>query len=420
MLASSIVYGRQPSEPAVPASVIRNGTALVGERLEAVEFEALSLRDGEIVEIVLREPSPQIDQTGRWDEVIDASDCFVVPGLVDAHVHLSLSGGLVPFDTWDGSEQSRRDATEVNGLRCLLNGITAVRDLGCPDASVIAYSRSVDRGSALGPRIAAAGRPIAITGGHIWEYCRVADEVDAAREAAWEQLRDGASVVKLMASGGFSSATDPSAEGLSFAQMEAAVEVAHAENAQVAAHAHSDRSVQNALDAGVDTIEHAAFASRETHLRLRAIGATLVPTLHAVVMASRDGDATSSERLERFRRSVREAVDAGVRVAAGTDAGTQDNPIGGLVDELLAYQAEGMSTYEALRAATVLAGPLVGEGIGIIEPGAHADLLVLGADPRSDLGALRDVRMVIADGKMVDRDAVANELTRRLERAGSL
>jgi len=389
--------------------VVRNGTALVGTELEAVPLGQLRLAGDQVAEIA---PAGSADgSNGSAQAELDLRGGFVLPALVDAHVHLSLSGRGDPFGGWNGGPGDRMACAMLSGLRCLAAGIGAVRDLGCPDHTVIEYGRMVESGTAVGPRVRAAGRALTPPEGHIARYSRVASGADGLREAADEQLEGGARVIKLMASGGFTSGTDPNMVAFSADELEAAIATAHAAGVPAAAHAHSDAAVRASLEAGMDTIEHAAYAGRETHERIAAAGATLVPTLHAVVAAAPPGDPAGAERVARFRESVATAIAAGTPIAAGTDAGTANNPSGRLLEELLEYRALGMSDHEALRAATVVAGGLIGDGVGVLERGARADLIIVPRDPRSDIEALREIREVIIGGRVIDHAGVVSSLT---------
>jgi imidazolonepropionase-like amidohydrolase len=228
------------------------------------------------------------------------------------------------------------------------------------------------------------------------------------RAAVLEQLAGGAPVIKLMATGGISTPGDPGAQGLGQAEMTVAVEEAHRHGASVAAHAHNPAGIIAALHAGVDTIEHGAFIDDEAIELMLRTGKTLVPTVSALSPIApglgipEDTVAKSIAAREIFRASVGRAVKAGVHIAAGTDAGTALNPIGLLADELDLYVAGGMTAYDALRSATVSAGPVVGEQIGMIAPGYRADLIVLESDPREDVGALRKPVRVFARGRALD------------------
>ena len=389
--------------------VVRNGTALVGTELKGVPLGRMRLAEGEIAEIA---PADAVVDGSDGDAIaeLNLEGGYVLSALVDAHVHLSLSGDPDPFSGWDGGPGDRMACAMLSGLRCLSAGIAAVRDLGCPDHTVIEYGRMVESGTALGPRVLAAGRALTAPEGHIARYSRVAQGAEELRRAAEEQLEGGAGVIKLMASGGFTSGTDPNMVAFGPDELEAAVATAHSAGVSAAAHAHSGAAVRTSLEAGMDTIEHAAYAGRATHERIAAAGATLVPTLHAVVAATPEGDPAGAERVARFRESVATAIAAGTPIAAGTDAGTPNNPSGRLLEELLEYRALGMSDHDALRAATVVAGGLIGEGVGVLETGARADLIVVPRDPRRDVEALREIRFVIIGGRVIDHAALVSSL----------
>jgi imidazolonepropionase-like amidohydrolase len=308
-----------------------------------------------------------------------------------------------------------------NGLLALRAGITSVRDLGSADRMTLDYSLQVNSGRLLGPRVVAAGRPITMTGGHCADYGRVADGPDDVRLAVREQLAAGAGVIKLMATGGISSPGNPGLPQLGIPELAAGIEEAHKAGVLVAAHAHAPEGITNAIAAGVDTIEHAAFADDDNYKQMIAAGVTLVPTviaLNPIVDGIGIPAATVVKSLkarEIYRANTAKAIAAGVRIAAGTDAGTALNPIGGLLDELIMYVERGMSTTDALRAATVTAGTLVrraGEDapVGVVAVGARADLLVAERDPRADLEVLRRPVGVVVGGRSVDLDWVDRSL----------
>jgi imidazolonepropionase-like amidohydrolase len=381
-----------------PTTVLKNGVALVGPELAERPFRTLDLKG---------------DSIGEFDveagEAVDLDGAYVIPGLVDCHVHFDLAAHPLAYVHWDRSGFVRSITCLHNGLLALRAGITAVRDLGSVDHLVLEYAAHVRAGTVTGPRVAAAGRPITITGGHCAQYGLVADGPVAVRTAVRAQIAGGAPVVKLMATGGISTPGNPGVPGLNLDEMIAAVEEAHKLGARVAAHAHSPAGIIAALTAGVDTIEHAAFADDEALELLKTTNATLVPTVSALnniapgVGIPDDTVEKSLAARETYRASTARAIGAGVRIAAGTDAGTAFNPIGGLVDELEMYCAGGMSAFEAVRSATVHAGAVVGGQVGMIAPGYRADLLVLADDPRTDIAALRKPSRVIARGRVLNR-----------------
>ncbi|WP_404501474.1 amidohydrolase family protein [Arthrobacter sp. GAS37] len=342
----------------------------------------------------------------------------MLPGLIDSHVHFDLAAHPAPFSHWDRMPFVRSMTCLHNGLLALRAGITSVRDLGSVDHMVVDYSRQVSEGHLIGPQVIAAGRPITMTGGHCADYGRVADGAEELRLAVREQIAAGARVIKLMATGGISSPGNPGLAQLTVEEMSVAVEEAHKAGLSVAAHAHAPDGIANAIEAGVDTIEHAAFASDRSFEIMKTNGTMLVPTVSALnpIQAGVGIPAATVDKSLRareiFRESTARAIAAGVRIAAGTDAGTAFNPIGGLLDEMQMYVDGGLTAADALRTATVNAGPLVrapGTGspeVGVIAIGSRADLLVANGDPRSDLEALRRPAHVIANGRLVDLDWV--------------
>jgi imidazolonepropionase-like amidohydrolase len=219
-----------------------------------------------------------------------------------------------------------------------------------------------------------------------------------------------------MATGGLSSPGNPQAGELSRAELAAGVAEAHRAGLPVAAHAHSSVGVIDALAAGVDTIEHGAFLDDEAIATLIATGTPLVPTISALKNVTPDSGvdpealAKSQAALPRFEASIRAAITAGVRIAAGTDGGTALNPIGELVDELETYCRLGARPYDALLAATVHSGELVGGGLGQADVGRPAALLVLDEDPRTNLGVLRELSSVVIGERILPMA----ELGRRL------
>jgi imidazolonepropionase-like amidohydrolase len=387
------------STPADRPTVLRNGVALVGPELTERPFRTLTLHGDSIGEF---------DSADDARESFDVDGGYVLPGLIDCHVHFDLAAHPLAYVHWDRSGFVRSVTCLHNGLLALRAGITGARDLGSVDHLVLEYAAHVRAGSVTGPRIAAAGRPITITGGHCAQYGLIADGPVALRTAVRSQIAAGAPVIKLMATGGISTPGNPGVQGLNLDELTAAVEEAHKLGARTAAHAHSPEGIKAALGAGIDTIEHAAFADDEAFEMLKSSGTTLVPTVSALnniaagVGIPDDTVEKSLAARETYRASTARAIGAGVKIAAGTDAGTAFNAIGGLVDELEMYVTGGMTAYEAVRSATVHAGPILGEKVGVIAPGYGADLLVLAEDPRAGLAALRRPVRVVARGRMLD------------------
>jgi imidazolonepropionase-like amidohydrolase len=373
---------------------------------QVIEDGAVVVEEGRIASVGRELPS--------GGEVVDLGDATLLPGLIDAHVHLVWSASAEPHEVVE------RESRALTVLRCAANiglhlraGVTTVRDVGATDGLSIDIARAVELGVISGPRVVAAGRAIAMTGGHGWFIGREADGAEAVRRAAREEMKAGATCIKLMASGGvYGHAEEPGSPQLTVEEMKAGVEEAHKATRRVAAHAYSAEAINNALDAGVDSIEHGSFIDRTTAERMREQGTYLVPTLSVYQAMSEKGpelgapdyiQRKSAEVLEASREAFRLAREVGVPIAAGTDCGAPGHPHGTLPEELrLMVEADAVPS-EALRYGTSAAADLLGlfEEVGTLEPGRKADLLAVGGDPLRDIGALRDVRLVLRDGAVV-------------------
>ena len=347
-------------------------------------------------------------------EITDLGDATILPGLIDAHVHLVWSASAEPHEVVE------RESRALTALRCANNvalhlraGVTTVRDVGATDGLSIDVARAVGLGVLRSPRVIAAGRAIAMTGGHGWFLGREADGVEAVRHAVRSELKAGATCIKLMASGGvYGHAEEPGSPQLTVEELRVAVEEAHKAGRRVAAHAYSIEAIGNALDAGVDSIEHGSFIDRDTAGRMRESGTYLVPTMSVYrAMSERGPELGAPEYIRRktaevlgaSREAFRLALEAGVPVAAGTDCGAPGHPHGTLPEELMLMVESGASPIQALRFGTSAAADLLGLGdeVGSLEPGKRADLLAVEGDPTSEILALRDVRLVLRDGSGV-------------------
>ena len=388
----------------------------------AVAYRAARLFDGVSEQVV--EDGAVVVEEGRIAsvgpdippsvEVVELGDATLLPGLIDAHVHLVWSASAEPHEVVE------RESRALTALRCAANaalhlraGVTSVRDVGATDGLSIDIARAVELGVIPGPRVVAAGRAIAMTGGHGWFLGREADGVEAVRHAVRSELKRGAGCIKLMASGGvYGHAEEPGSPQLTVEELRAGVEEAHKAGRKVAAHAYSVEAVNNALSAGVDSIEHGSFIDRATAERMRELGTYLVPTLSVYEAMSARGpelgapeyiQRKTAEVLEASREAFRLAQQIGVPLAAGTDCGAPGHPHGTLPEELGVMVDAGATPLEALRYGTSAAADLVGLAgeVGALEPGKKADLLAVGGDPLRDIGALRDVRLVLRDGSRV-------------------
>jgi imidazolonepropionase-like amidohydrolase len=386
----------------VPEIAIRNGTALVGENLEPFEQGEILIAGGRIVSIT-------DNALASTAHVVDASGGFVLPGLIDSHVHLSLPGGPESVRAQLDRPSVRLLAAFVNGLTALSQGVTSVRDLAAVDHTVIDYAHALGQERGIRPRVVAAGKPIVMTGGHAWELAEEVNGADAVRQAARAQIKAGARVIKMMATGGFSTETSPGAPELTLEELRAGADVAHRAGFLAAAHAHGAEGIAAAVDAGVDSIEHGAYITSELCQVMRERNTALVPTLvsmERVVAGAGVPDFIVEKCIEEreiYYDNIGRAIRTGVTIAAGTDAGSELNPFrDALLEELHLYTRLGMSLVDSLRTATVAAGRLIGPGVGQLAEGAQADVIVVDDDPRLNLDVLREPKEVLCAGVHVD------------------
>ena len=355
------------------------------------------------------------DRQAGAGTVLDLGGLTLLPGLFNCHTHLCLSGAADPARAL--AQESYATTVIQATLRArhtVEAGVTTIRDLGGREYADIAVRDAVRAGLVPGPRIIAAGRGVCMTGGHGWQMlARQADGADEVRKAVREQLRAGADVIKLIATGGvMTPGVDPTSAQLTVDELRAGVTEAHKARRKAAAHAQAEDGIALCLEAGIDTIEHGIFLTEVLAARMAAQAAALVATLvapHAIVeggiaagipeFAVKKSAAVRDRHLESFRLAMR----AGVRIAAGTDAGTPLNPHGTIVPELMLMAGAGMAPLEVIRSATSVAAVVAGleHETGRVAPGLAADLLVVEGNPAESLKALDAVRLVIADGRTV-------------------
>src|SRR3990172_1383564 len=338
----------------------------------------------------------------------------LTPGLIDCHVHLCFDGSA------DFAPEALEFATDAlatvravrNAARTLGYGVTTVRDLGARGDSVIAVARGVERGLIPGPRILAAGRALTITGGHghnIGIAVQV-DGPDAVRKAVREEMRAGATAIKLIATGGVLT-PGITADFTAFTQeeLDAAVDEAGEWGRVVAAHAIGSTGIVQAVRAGVDSIEHGSLIDAAGARLMKERGTFQVPTISALVGIVEHADegpgyavekareVTATAR-EAFRRSVR----TGVRVACGTDAGTPFNPHGNTTEELVRMVEWGMTPLQAMRSATSNAAELLRlPQVGVVAPGSAADMVLFDANPLEEIHTVRKPAAVWKAGELV-------------------
>lgn len=343
------------------------------------------------------------------EEVLDLRGKTVIPGLINCHVHLCLDGSP-DFIT----ALMQRSLTEnvlfaaKHAEATLRAGITTVRDLGGWEGVDLGLKKAINDGLTLGPRMLVSGKLLCMTGGTGYFIGREVDGPDEARKGAREQLKAGADIIKVFATGGL---LNPCSAQLTFEELRAAMEEAEKAGKLTAAHAQGTTGIKNAIRAGADSIEHGIFLDAEAIDMMLERETFLVPTLAVVYEVIERGPESGMPTLviEKARRisdphldSFRRAREAGVRIAAGNDGGTvslADN----LASELECMVRAGMPPADALATAHSTAAELLrmSDQIGAVEPGKLADLVVLDADPLADISAVRQVHMVIKAGQRI-------------------
>jgi imidazolonepropionase-like amidohydrolase len=384
---------------------------------ERVEQGTLIMEEDKIMAVG---PSAQVE-IPEGAEVVDCSGKYILPGLIDAHVHLDLHGMSDTSHESLVEDKLRAIRASLEMGNTVRSGITTVRNAGSTNYIDIAVKKAVEQGLATGPRILASGRIICmLTAGS--EYFpglyREADGVDENRRAAREQLKEGADYLKVMATGAIMNPGGvPGVPHLNVEEIEAVVEEAAKIGTYAAAHAHGAEGIKNAINAGVRTIEHGTLADDEALTMMADRGIYLTSTLSSnfwMLYASRGNGIPQfmlekAQEIARIRKeTLSRAIARGVPVVMGTDAGTPDNFHGKNAMELVQYVREGLMTeMEAIRASTLTAAEALGLGdcLGTLERGKYADLLLLKSDPLRDIESLARLDNFVAifkGGRLID------------------
>lgn len=349
------------------------------------------------------------------DEVVDAAGKFVMPGMIDCHVHIHSSGDA---DT----REENRESVPLRTLRAahyarldLEAGFTTVRNMGSGSGIDMGLKQAMQMGLATGARVITCGSCITMTGGHGWMGGLEVDGVDEARKAARQLLKQGVELVKIMATGGvMTPGVEPGSPQLTEEEIRAAVEEAHKAGRKTATHAQGTEGIKNAVRAGIDSVEHGIFLDDEVIEMMKARGTALIPTLVAPYHIVEGGlaagiPAYAVEKANRIiadhHKSFKKALAAGVRIGVGTDAGTPLNRHGDNSLELQMLVENGMTPEQALLAATKVNSEIADRAnlIGTLEAGKLADILVVDGNPLEDIKVLRNkenIKLVIKDGKV--------------------
>lgn len=417
LAAFVLAAGLAPPEP--QQTVIYAGRLLADpDTGKVTTAQTIVVEDGRIVRILDGYVSPKGPA-----KVVDLKDSFVLPGLIDSHVHLLSQSG--PSGKLDDVTKTSADLVvdgSVYALRTLKAGFTTVADVGDDNEAIFALRNGIAAGKIAGPRILASGSIVTPEGGHadvhgyrpdvmaILESPTACSGADACRRVVRRQIQAGADLIKIVATGGV---LDDAATGVdqqfTDEEMAAIVQTAHSMGRMVKAHAHGAAGINAALRAGVDSIEHGTYLDDESIRLFKAKGAWLVPTLMAGDFVAKEAakpDTWMSPAVKAKALLVgpnmldmgRRAHAAGVKMAFGTDSGV--SPHGNNAFEFTLLVKAGFTTLDAIRMATTWGAEhlRLSNLIGSLLPGKAADLIAVKGDPLKDIGELQRVSFVMKGG----------------------
>ena len=355
------------------------------------------------------------------DQRIELGNATVLPGLIDAHTHLTFNpefgyeslGISVPREALIGAKNARVT---------LEAGMTTVRNVGADGYADVALRDAINAGDVPGPRMLVSGPPLGITGGHCdnnllpYEYHAVgggvADGVAQVQHKVRENIKYGVDLIKVCATGGvLSKGDDPNASQYTLEEMKAIVADAHRLGRKVAAHAHGAQGVIWASEAGVDSVEHGHLMNDEAIATLKKNGTYLVPTLYLIDWHQQHANSVpefSRHKMEMVsqtsKENIRKAIAAGVKIGMGTDSAVY--PHGLNAHELEVYVQLGMTPLQAIQTATINDADLLGwkDKVGTVEPGKWADIIAVDGDPLHDITTLQHVTFVMKGGEIVKND----------------
>ena len=396
-------------------------TVIVGRRLidgtggAPIENPVILIQGSKIV-AVGREGDMTVPQTEDANK-LDYRDKTLLPGLIDCHVHLCMSADDNPLARlYEDSDDILVLRAANNAQLALKAGITTLRDCGGRNRVTFSIREAIKKKIIKGPRLMLSGRPLTMTGGHCFFLNGEADGIDGVRKAARQLIKEGADFLKIMASGGgMTPSTTPKLPYYTVEELIVATDEAHRLGRRIAAHCHSTKSIEDVLEAGIDTIEHASFLPPDGRRkfepsiaeRIVASGTYVCPTISAGRRPVRSVKQADEYKL-RLQMDMRGSNfslmhQMGVKLIAGTDAGVRFTAFDNYPLCLELAVAGGMANMQAIQSGTSLAAEALGisDIVGTIQPGKEADIIAVDGDPLEDIGALWNMVMVMKAGELI-------------------
>lgn len=420
-VAASVIALSAGMAHAEDIKVIHAGELLAVPGEAPKKNQTIVIENGRIKEV--RDGFVDASEFGAGAKTVDLSSSFVMPGLMDMHVHLQLEiSEKADSEALRYSNADRGMQSVMFANRTLMAGFTTVRDLGAEPTHMYALRDGAAKGWIAGPRIIASGG-VSATGGHgdvdgmrhdlLEKYTpkTICDGPYDCRRAVRQAIKYGADTIKITATGGVLSDTNTgTGQQMTDDELKEIMDTAHSLGRKVAAHAHSAGGINAALRAGVDSIEHGSYADKESIKLFKKSGAYLVPTLLAgdtVVKMAKNSDFLSGQIKEKAIRVGGDMMEhfavaykGGVNIAYGTDSGVSRH--GTNAEEAILMEKAGMKPMDVLKSATVNAADLINmsDSLGTIEAGKHADIIATGGSALNDLKELLDVDFVMKSGKV--------------------
>jgi imidazolonepropionase-like amidohydrolase len=401
----------QASAPAA-RTLVRAGHLLDVHTGKTLDAQTIVVTGDRITAIAATSATP----TQPGDKVIDLGGMTVLPGLIDVHTHLTMNPNFDPY--YELTQTNAKEAINgvVNARTTLMAGFTTVRNVGASGFVDVDLRDAVNAGQVVGPHMQVSGPLIGITGGHCddnllpIEYNRVgdgvADGIAAVQHKVRENIKYGADLIKICATGGvLSKGDDPQASQFTLEEMQAMVADAHRLGRKVAAHAHGAQGILWASEAGVDSIEHGSYINDAAIAVMKKNGTYLVPTLYLEDWMIEFGHLPPFyhqkmlDTIAVAKKNIKHAYESGVKIALGTDAAVY--PHGLNAHEVEVYVRDlGMTPIEAIQTATVNAADLMGwtDRAGSLDAGKWADVIAVDGDPLKDVKLLQDVKFVMKAG----------------------